>query len=204
MGIASCYAKSTHEMNRSVGFEPPDAALVRNVVNSLQSKLLTRGVTICISGMDGSGKTTTAEELVRLLNASDIRVRHLHLYQWYVNVLITPLLLLHNQYIGRKVLVLDRTIYDNVAVAAIRQHCPVWLMRMALALVASCYPNFTYRFYLVAPLPELCRRRPGMSEARFAALREAYERVVLRARCTRVSSDARLFAELLRNIAQVT
>ena len=178
-----------------------DLPPTQRAVEFLASRLDKRGLAICLSGIDGSGKTTLARQLVLILNGSGVPVRHLHVYQWHVNVFVTPLRLLYNRYVGRKVLVFDRSIYDNVAVASIRRTCPRWLSQSALGAVLACYPKFDYRFYLSVAFTEALVRRPGMDEERFAVLSKAYDEIAGRAHYTRLPSDTHLLAAALRKMA---
>lgn len=177
-----------------------DDSDVRRAVESLRSRLSKRGLAISISGIDGSGKTTLARDLVRMLNASGIRARYLHLYQWYWNMFRTPLLLLYNRYLGRRVLVLDRSIYDNIAVGILKLHSPRWLLRMILPAMASIYPRFDYRIYLSTSFDETRLRRPDTCKAHFMALTELYNEIGRRAKYARFRSDRKVFGEVLRHM----
>jgi hypothetical protein len=168
----------------------------------LRSSPRERGLAICISGIDGSGKTTLARQLLGELGAARVPARYVHVYQWYLNLIAMPLRLLYNRYVGREVLVLDRTIFDNIALVAASRRCPRWLARSVLAIVLALYPRFDYRFYLVADYPETLRRRPDTGEQRFAELAAGYDWVTASTGHTRLASDAMLFAEVLRVIAQ--
>lgn len=181
-------------------YETPDSALVLEAIGMLRSRLHNHGVAIYVSGIDGSGKTTLARTLVDMLAASGMRARHMHVYQWYWNVVLMPVLLLYNRHVGRRVLVLDRGIYDNIAVMAVKRRCPGWLWRTALGLVHALYPQFDYRFYLVAEFPETVLRRPETREARFVALGQVYDRVARRLHCMRLQSDQRLLGAALRGL----
>lgn len=183
-------------------YETPDSALMLRAVEVLRSRLRKRGIAIYLSGIDGSGKTSLARTLVETLEASGIRARHLHIYQWYLSVALAPVLLLYNRHIGREVLVFDRGIYDNISILAVRRHCPIWLSHAVLGGVYALYPKFDYCFYLVAAFPEIVLRRPGTCETRFVALCDVYDRVALRLRSLKLRSDTRLFGAALRSIAE--
>jgi hypothetical protein len=180
--------------------ERADSLKTRRAAGFLRSRLDKRGLAICLSGIDGSGKTTLARELVQALEAANVPVRHLHLYQWHVNVLVTPIRLFYNRYFGRKLLVFDRSIYDNFAVASIRRRCPRWFSLAALAVVLACYPKFDYRFYLVVGFKETRLRRPDMDNERFVLLSKTYDEITFRARYTRLRSDTSLFAAVLQRM----
>jgi hypothetical protein len=170
------------------------------IADALRPVLRKRGVAICLSGIDGSGKTTLAQQLVGSLTRAGVPARHLHVYQWYLNLLAMPLLLLYNRYIGRKVLVLDRSYFDNVAVLALWPGCPEWLPHGVLRVMLTAYPRFDYCFHLVADLDETVRRRPETHAHRFAVLSSAYDWVTRSAGHTRLHSDEKLFGEVQRSI----
>jgi thymidylate kinase len=169
-------------------------------MDALRSRLRKRGVAICLSGIDGSGKTTLAQQLVGAMAHGGLPARHLHVYQWYLNALAMPLVLLYNRHIGRKVLVLDRSVFDNIAVLALSPRCPRWLPRTVLKLALALYPKFDYCFYLVADFNETLRRRPDTREQAHAELTSAYERITAHAGHVRLRSDPALFGEVLRRI----
>lgn len=187
-------------MDDDIAHGLPDPILVEQAVKVLGSRLRRRGLSISISGIDGSGKTTLARDLIRALGASGIPVRYLHLYQWYLNVLTTPILLLYNRYFGRKLLVLDRSIYDNIAVVSMRRHCPKWLSHMAFTVALACYPRFDHRFHLVVGFDDAVVRRPDTIRARFVMLSGIYDEIASRARYVRLQSDAKLFSAVLQSI----
>lgn len=183
-----------------IPYEIPDSALVPRAVEVLRSRLREHGITIYVSGIDGSGKTTLARALVDTLVASGVQARHLHMYQWYLSVMLTPVLLLYNRYVGRKVLVFDRGIYDNISVLAVRECCPKWLSRAALDLAVRFYPKFDYHWYLISTFSDITRRRPDTRKMQFEALGEIYDEITLRVRCVRLRSNTRLFGSALRDI----
>jgi hypothetical protein len=188
-------------MADGVSYEVPDSALVQKAIEVLRSRLRKRGIAIYVSGIDGSGKTTLAQTLVETLEASGMEARHLHVYQWYLNIVWTPILLLHNRYVGRKILVLDRGIYDNFSVLVARHPFLERISRSAMSAMVALYPRFDYLFYLFAAFPEIIRRRPDTCETRYTTLSRIYDAVASRARCVRLHSDRRLFGAALHDIA---
>jgi len=184
------------------GCELHKSAFTKRIAQLLKLRLHKRGLAICLSGIDGSGKTTLAQELVQVLGVSGVPARHLHLHQWYLNVSITPVLLIYNRYFGRKVLVFDRTIYDNIAVASLRPRWPWWLSLLTLRFVLACYPRFDHRFYLAVTLAETNSRRPGTDIERFRLLSGFYGKIVHRAKYVQVMSDAQLLDTVLRRITR--
>jgi len=178
-----------------------DSTLLQRAADRLRPILRKRGLAICISGIDGSGKTTLARQLVDGLDAAGLPSRYLHLYQWYVNLFATPVLLLYNRHVGRKVLLFDRSIFDNIAVAAASRRCPRWLTYGALASARALYPRFDHRFYLVTDFSETLRRRPDTREQRFAELTLIYEWIAATAGHVQLHSGPTLFGEVLALIA---
>jgi len=178
-----------------------DPSSARQAIAKLKSDLDRRGISICLSGVDGCGKSTLAGQLVELLTRSGIAARHLHLYQWYVNLAVTPILLIFNRYLGRKVLVLDRSIYDNIATLFL-QDVPALLKHSLLKTILSVYPEFDYRICPIAPFDETLRRRPDTEMRRFRGLATAYEEICAVAGHARLPSDPTLFEEVLAYIAR--
>lgn len=191
-----------HEVERSGLGTFAEPLTMQDAVEALRAKVRNRGFAICISGIDGSGKTTLARNLVQVMQASDVRVQYKHWYQWYVNVLVTPVFLLVNRYFGHKVLVFDRTILDNIAVGLSARKRLQPLLRVLLAIVLMCYPKFEYRIYLVASFAETQRRRPGTSKAHFASLQRIYGEIALRAQYLRLRSNEQLLCRVLRYLGQ--
>jgi hypothetical protein len=188
-------------MPTDFAYERPSPELIQNAVGLLQKKLSRRGIGICVSGIDGSGKTTLAGSLVEILKNSGLPARRLHLYQWYVNIAVTPFVVFYNRYLGRKILVLDRGIFDNVAVMTIKFPCPPWLSDIMVALMCVCYPRVEYSFYLVASFTETLKRRPDTREHQFALLTKTYERMMARVRHDRLCSNEQSFNAALQCIA---
>jgi len=176
-----------------------DSSLPPAGIEALRARLRTRGLVICLSGIDGSGKTTLANQLVVAFKRAGLPARHLHVYQWHMNLMAMPVRLLFNRHIGREVLVLDRTLFDNLAVLALR--CPRWMLRGLLRLALAVHPRFDYCFYLVADFAETLRRRPETTAPRYEALRADYDWVTSMAGHTRLNSDTALFGEVMRRIA---
>ena len=133
-----------------------------------------RGLSICITGIDGCGKTTLSTQLASAMLDAGIPVRRLHIYRWYQNFFVTPMVIIYNRLIGRRVLIFDRTIYDNLIVAGVASP---WL-RPHLAgffrMLRFFYPAFDLRYYLHVPYDETVRRRPDTIRKRFRLLENGY------------------------------
>lgn len=187
-------------MSTNFAYKRPDPELIQNVVELLEKRLSRHGIGICVSGIDGSGKTTLALGLVEILCSSGLPARRLHLYQWYVNIAVTPIVLFYNRYFGRKVLVLDRGIYDNFAVMGIKISRPSWFSSIAFSVMRLCYPRVDYSFYLFASFSETLKRRPDTRENQFFRLSKTYEEMMACVQHARLRSDDQSFNAALRGI----
>jgi hypothetical protein len=160
---------------------------LRSATARMRARLRHRGIAICVSGIDGSGKTTLARRLAAELSAAGLPARHLHVYRWYLNVAYTPLVLLHNRFIGRGVLVFDRTIY----------RVPESLLPGVMRFLRAFYPAFDFRFLLYASLDETLSRRPDTAPATYAAALRIYRRIAEAIGFTELASDQALFGNVL-------
>jgi len=172
----------------------------RDAATRLRDRLQKRGIAIAVSGIDGSGKTTICKQLLDALTASGLPVTHVHIYRWHRNLLYTPWLLLHNRWRARRVLLFDRTIFDNVAVAVAERRLPRRWLPAAVRVLCAFYPSFDYRFFLTAPFEEIAVRRPGTTAARYSSMLELYRYIFSAVGFTELRSDASLFANVLRRI----
>lgn len=176
-------------------------ALLTKAIGSLKSRLERRGVAISVSGVDGSGKTMLTTHLAKMLQDANITVLRLHSYQWYANVTITPARILINRYIGRKVMLLDRSVYDNIAVFASTHKVRQSITNLIVGFVRNIYPTFDYRFYLSTPLDEGRRRRPEMSESQLSNLQQIYAPIIHSAGYLELDSDGGLLERVLEQLA---
>lgn len=179
-----------------------DPTLLTEAIGSLKDMLERRGVTISVSGVDGSGKTMITTLLAKTLQDADIAVLRLHSYQWYLNVTMTPVRILINRYVGRKVILLDRSVYDNIAVFLSMHRIWQSVADIIIGFVSNVYPTFDYRFYLSTSLGEGLRRRPEMSESQLSHFQQIYAPIVRRAKYLELESDDRLLDGVLEQLAQ--
>lgn len=171
--------------------------MLSEAARALHGRLRGRGIAVCICGIDGSGKTTLARQLVAQLQGAGLRARHLHVYHWYTNLAAMPFVILYNRWLGHRVLVLDRSIFDNIAHLSLMGERAQRLGRYALAVALLLYPAFDHVFQLVADLEEIQRRRPDTEPSRFARMTAAYNRIAAVARHQRLVSDATLLPAVL-------
>ena len=164
----------------------------------LRKRIERRGLSIVITGADGSGKSTLAEQLVQDLGAANLPSRKLHVYAFYANLLLIPFLLLRNRYIDKSILVLDRSIYDNVAVFAAKGKCTI--RPFAITILKSIYPKFDYAFYLYADRDEILRRRPEIDLGWHDRLISAYQQLVRLSGHSVMRSDSELYTRIVATL----
>lgn len=178
-------------------YAPIDGDLLARTVGLLERRLAQRGLSIWISGIDGTGKSTLARALTGMLRAEGVDARCLHWYQWYINLVRTPPVLLHNRYRARRVLIFDRTITDNLAVLIGKRERLRWLLRPLLGAVRRFYPEPDCELYLFAGFNEIARRRPDTEERRFLAITDAYAHVLRYSNRVQLDSDPQLLGRAL-------
>jgi hypothetical protein len=169
----------------------------------LRRYIHSRGLSIVITGADGSGKTTLATRLVETFRALGLPARCLHVHAWYANLLVMPFLLVRNRFIDRKVLILDRSIYDNLAVLAAKRG---WVVRPWVTIgLKVFYPGIDRAFYLHAERKEIALRRPDTDLDWHDRLSAAYAQIIRYSKHCVVDSDewlySRVVAELSRSLA---
>jgi hypothetical protein len=170
----------------------------------LRSLLSRRGIAIGLSGIDGCGKTTACGQLGAVLESAGISVARFHLHQWYKALLLTPFIVLVNRYFGKRALIFDRSIYDNIAVFFSPRP---WLRRwlpMTIRLIRVAHPQFDYRFYLVASIAETIERRPNTDPVNYAALAAVYEEIVDAAAYQTICSDSTSLERVLEALGRVS
>jgi len=195
MGISSCSWKRSNniiedkhkngdyhtvsEFGDGLSIEPVlDNQLMAEKIKALGDRLDARGLSICLMGIDGSGKTTLSTQLSEIFNRLNVRNRRLHIYSIYQNMLTTPLLLLWNRYYARRMLIFDRTIFDNIAVffgTRPSLHC---LLPFTLRMIRLLYPGYDHYIYLQTTFDETMLRRPEVAPKRYHQLSRSYKIII--------------------------
>ncbi len=179
-----------------------DRSLMEQVA-AVGTMLRRRGICICISGIDGAGKTLLAKQLRRVLGSVAIEARYLHRYRWYDNVFVVPWILLVNRLWRKRVLIFDRAIYDNLVYTLARvaelQKRERWL-GLGLRWVALFYPRFDHRFYLVVPFELARRRRPDIVAEDFRCKSQLYHHIARSAGFSVYRSDGRTLRKVLSKL----
>lgn len=139
-----------------------------------------RGLVVCFIGQEGVGKTTAAAQLAAFLDANAVPRRRLHQAAFGVNLFLVPLLILYNRYWSRRILIMDRTVYDNFAVHVARHDLSWRLMSLAVAIISAVYPRIDVRLHLHCPLELQLNRRPRTDIAASANQAAAYEWIARR------------------------
>jgi hypothetical protein len=191
-------ASSSQEILRDVSANANVLAGIANVRRRLEH----RGINISISGVDGCGKSTLSQQLVTVFSATGVRVRRLHCYRWYTNLFVVPWLLLVNRYLGRELIVFDRSIADNISVFFVSRRRG--LLPVGAALVAALYPSFDHSFYLTAPAEEIRRRRPGSRPEAIAQMEKNYRAIMRSIPHIELTSNEELLRAVLSRVAAAT
>jgi len=177
-----------------------DDRLVTEELRSLLRHVLSRrGLAVCFIGQEGVGKTTAADQLAAVLDALAVPRQRLHRAAFATNLFLVPFLVLDNRYRRRRLLILDRSVYDNLAVHGARYGLSPRLLSFAAMIVSAAYPRLDVRFHLHCRLDLLRRRRPTKDERTAARQAAAYACV---ARCLAFTS-AETSTPLLRRVLSV-
>lgn len=156
-----------------------------------------RGLSICFSGIDGCGKTTLSTQLSNAIGAAGIPVRRLHIYHWYHNVFTTPAIIIYNRFVGRRVLIFDRTIYDNLVVAGVASPRLRRYLPLLFRLLRTLYPGFDFRYYLHVSFDQTMVRRPNTEHDRFFLLEKIYELMMTASRWHVLKTDRDVLEDVI-------
>lgn len=118
-----------------------------------------KGALIAICGADGTGKTTVANELSQYLSNEGIETCIVHSYGWARNLFIMPFVLAGLRGNGQ-IVILDRTLWDNVIVTLCRVKTPMALRSVIIQLAQWLRPRFDHKICLTAPSHLIQQRRP--------------------------------------------
>jgi energy-coupling factor transporter ATP-binding protein EcfA2 len=132
-----------------------------------------RGAIISIAGPDGAGKTTLAGHLVEVFAHAGLPAQRIHCYAWYKNVFVMPFRLSKLKR-NTQIIILDRSIYDNVIEISRRIGLPASVRRYFIRAVTKFYTAFEYKTVLTAPISVLSARRPDEDKTKIAQQVELY------------------------------
>lgn len=158
-----------------------------------------RGAVISIAGPDGAGKSTFASQLVEIFAQADLVVIRIHSYSWYNNIFIMPFRLarLRNQ---KQIVVLDRSIFDNVIEFSRKTHMPAGLLRQLLKIVNRVYVTFDHKAVLTTSMNDLTSRRPDESPKRISEQQKLYAELIKFANFLPLISDKPISQEAILNL----
>jgi thymidylate kinase len=128
-------------------------------------------------GQEGAGKTTLARQLHATFRAAGIPSRYLHVHGFLKHLVHTPWLAVQNRYLGKAILVFDRSIYDNIVVHTWRSGLKARIVGYLFTLISPLYPKHDIGFYLHCPLELIRERRLNTASYRYQAQQECYERI---------------------------
>ena len=175
----------------------PDAILI----GQLQEKFGGTGAIISIAGPDGAGKTTLANQLVDAFTAADLPVKRIHCYAWYKNLLVMPFRLARLKHRG-EIIILDRSIFDNLIEFARKAHLSKWLFGASLKGLSACYNAFECKILLSAPADELASRRPEELPDKVSRQLKLYTELSHCAGYHSVVSDGPILLEILSHFVR--
>lgn len=132
------------------------------------------GIVITISGVDGSGKTTLVAQLAERFQKAGWTVQPFHVHSWLLNITVMPFRMWRAKSAGT-VSILDRSVYDNIAVLLSKRHIPLWLARRMIQTANLLYQSIDLKIVLTASPDELMARRPEESKELLLRKRAVYE-----------------------------
>jgi len=179
---------------------PPDAALVA----ALRGCLRRRGISLALSGVDGSGKTFLARALRGTLAPASIPIRIEHRFRWSDNLLAIPALILWNRFFGRRLLVFNRCWVDNLAkLFPVTPRGHRWLRRVARCW-AALSPAFDRVLLLEVSYDEVRRRGRRLDREEYARLERNYAVLTAEARLYPVDSNGEVLTTVLSDLGCLT
>jgi hypothetical protein len=156
----------------------PRDPLIREELADLARRVGGRVLTVCISGIDGSGETSPARRLAALFRSAGLAVAVERPYRWYRALLVVPWEQAFSRpRVGPRALIIDRCICDNLAILFPRTGGrPGWLLAAVVGVLAWLHPAPDRRIYLDASPEQISERRPGEGFDRLARRVGVYRR----------------------------
>lgn len=179
-----------------------DSLINSEVVVDLQQKYKNRGAIISLAGPDGAGKSTLSCQLKTVIEDAGLPVEQIHCYQWYKNVFLMPrrLSILRS---NKTIVILDRSIIDNVLEISRKMRLPVKFVHTLLQLTMTFYIKFDNLFILTAPLQELIKRRPEEPKSKVEHQLKIYNGMSKFPGVQALSSDSSTFQNAIEVVASV-
>jgi len=128
-------------------------------------------------GAEGAGKTTLAQQLEILFAHAGVLTERRHIYGFFNNAFVAPFVLLWNRYVGGKVIIFDRTIFDNLANFTVTRHWAAGWLPFLLTIFRPWYPRHDHNFYLEATPDDTLSRRARTDVARLQRFLLAYRSI---------------------------
>lgn len=179
--------------------EVEDILANRELMKLLRERFSNRGAIISLAGPDGSGKTTLAHQLVLVLGGAGLPVRSIHSYAWYMNLFVLPIRLAGFRR-RNHIIILDRSIFDNVIELSRKINLPTSLLRLILKGLNKVYLSSDHRFLLTAPLDIYQSRRPEEDRAKLEVSQFLYMNLIPTAHFHRVETNEPMLHDLLNLI----
>lgn len=176
-----------------------DLSLDPELLVNLKKAFEGRGAILSIAGPDGAGKTTLANQLVEVLTQVGLPANRIHCYSWYKNVFLMPFRLAKLRR-ENQIVVLDRSLYDNVIEISRKARFPSFLTRGILRTVLRFYTVFDYKYILTAPFDDLVARRPEENKSKTMQQIELYLELAKLANCHLVFSKGSILQTTLEHM----
>lgn len=175
------------------------SALSTDLTGLLRERFAGKGTIISIAGSDGAGKTTLTGQLVDAFRAADLPARRIHCYAWYKNLLVMPFRLAQLKAQG-EIIILDRSIFDNIIELTRKTHLPEAILRIVLSGVSTLHSRFDHRIVLSAPLESLLSRRPEEPREKLERTRALYSVLTRSAKYEPVEANGPILPAVLQII----
>lgn len=184
-------AKSEHPVNDNM--QKP------YLTDQIREQFKGKGAIISIAGSDGAGKTTLTGQIVDTFAQAGLSVRRIHCYAWYKNLFVMPFRLAILKSRG-VIVVLDRSIFDNIIEFARKTHLPRAILLVILSSISTLHSRFDHRIVLWASLEKLMDRRPEEKPEKLERNRVLYSALTESAQYQPVEANGPILLDVLQII----